>query len=118
MLVKPLILFENLTTFRSNHPHLLGLPVVAPNSKPTFYKRVPISSKHSVGNGPPPTLVVYAFIIPMAVSIFEGGTPKPVQTPPAVVVEDVIYGYVPKSISSIVALAPSAIILFFGSLRA
>jgi hypothetical protein len=65
------------------------------------------TSSNSVGNGPPPTRVVYAFTTPMTFRIFLGGIPNPVHTPPMVVDEDVTYGYVPKSISSISALAPS-----------
>ena len=43
---------------RSNQPHRLGLPVVAPNSLPTSAIFFPSSQKSSVGNGPAPTLVV------------------------------------------------------------
>ena len=39
-------------------PVLLDLPVVVPNSPPTFLICSPISSSSSVGNGPLPTLVV------------------------------------------------------------
>jgi hypothetical protein len=46
-------------------------------------------------NGPSPTLVVYAFEIPMILSIYFGPIPNPVDTPPAVVLDDVTYGYVP-----------------------
>ena len=42
---------------RSSHPHLLGLPVVAPNSLPRLAISSPSSSKSSVANGPSPTLV-------------------------------------------------------------
>ena len=48
--------FRNAT--KSNQPHLLGLPVVAPNSFPFFAKFLPLSSNNSVINGPSPTLVV------------------------------------------------------------
>jgi hypothetical protein len=60
-----------------------------------------------VGNGPPPTLVVYALTTPIAFPIIFGGIPRPVQTPPTEVEDDVTKGYVPKSISSISAFAPS-----------
>ena len=60
-----------------------------------------------MGKGPPPTRVVYALMTPMVVPIFFGGIPKPVQTPPMVVDDDVTNGYVPKSMSSISAFAPS-----------
>lgn len=71
---------------------------------------------NSVGNGPSPTRVVYAFMTPILVSILFGGTPKPVQTPATPVLDDVTYGYVPKSISNIVAFAPSASRFTLGSL--
>ena len=47
--------------------------------------------------------------------VIGGVTPEPVQTPAATVFEEVTYGYVPKSMSSIVPWAPSAKIdlLFF-----
>jgi hypothetical protein len=61
----------------------------------------------SVGNGPPPTLVVYAFTTPMAFPIIFGGMPRPVHTPPMEVEDDVTNGYVPKSMSSRSAFAPS-----------
>jgi len=63
-------MFEYFKTGISNHPHLLGLPVVAPNSLPSFYKSYPMVSFNSVGNGPSPTRVVYALTIPITVSIF------------------------------------------------
>ena len=43
---------------KSNQPHLLGLPVVAPNSLPLLASSDPSSSNSSVMNGPSPTLVV------------------------------------------------------------
>ena len=49
---------------RSNQPHLLGLPVVAPNSFPSAAIFSPSESNNSVGNGPAPTLVVYALATP------------------------------------------------------
>lgn len=36
-----------------------------------------------------------------------GGTPRPPDIPPAHVLDDVTYGYVPKSRSKCTALAPS-----------
>ncbi len=41
---------------------------------------------------PSPTRVVYAFITPTTRSIRCGGTPVPVQAPPAVVFDEVTYG--------------------------
>ena len=49
----------------SNHPHLLGRPVVAPNSFPKSCILAPTSSFNSVGKGPFPTLVTYALNNPM-----------------------------------------------------
>ena len=60
----------------------------------------PVSSVSSVGKGPLPTRVEYAFTMPMTRLISVGGTPSPVQHPPTVGWLDVTYGYVPKSTSS------------------
>ena len=43
----------------------------------------------------------------MMPSIFVGGTPVPMEAPPAEALEDVTNGYVPWSISSMVPCAPS-----------
>ena len=48
---------------KSNHPHLLFLPVTVPNSLPIIPNFSPISLSCSVGNGPSPTLVKYALVI-------------------------------------------------------
>src|ERR1039458_3577299 len=90
---------EYLTSGASNQPHLLGLPVVAPNSAPAVRSISPSESGSSVGNGPIPTRVVYAFTIPTIVSILFGGIPVPVHAPPEVGLEEVTYGYVPWSTS-------------------
>src|SRR5919108_5051799 len=94
-------------TTPSNQPHRRGRPVVAPYSLPRA--RIVSASLPviSVGNGPPPTRVEYALATPSTPWIFVGGTPVPVAAPPAVVDDDVMYGYVPWSMSSIVACAPS-----------
>ena len=55
----------------------------------------PSASKSSVGNGPEPTRVVYAFKIPMERVIFVGPIPEPVDAPPAVGFDEVTNGYVP-----------------------
>jgi hypothetical protein len=73
----------------SNQPHRLGRPVVDPYSCPRSRIIWPSSSKSSVGNGPLPTRVAYAFETPMTALIFVGPTPDPVNTPPAVVFEEV-----------------------------
>ena len=44
-------------------------------------------------------IVVYALKTPKTSFILLGAIPKPVHAPAAVVVEDVTYGYVPKSTS-------------------
>jgi hypothetical protein len=49
-----------------------------------------------VGNGPSPTLVVYAFTTPITSPMLHGGSPKPVQTPPTLLLDEVTYGYVPE----------------------
>ena len=78
--------------FKSNHPHLLGRPVVAPNSCPIFASCSALESNNSVAKGPSPTRVVYALVIPKIESIYRGPTPKPEDKPPAVVLEEVTYG--------------------------
>src|SRR5712671_1733973 len=75
----------------SNQPQRRGRPVVAPNSRPMAWSISAIWA-FSVGNGPSPTRVVYAFITPTTRSIRWGGTPEPVHAPPAVVFDDVTYG--------------------------
>ena len=97
--VTPLIWIEYFNATRSNHPHRLSLPVVAPYSCPIFLILSPIESNSSVGKGPEPTLVVYALNIPLILLILLGGTPSPEHAPAEVVFEEVTYGYVPKSIS-------------------
>ncbi len=67
----------------------------------------PSASKSSVGNGPEPTRVVYAFRMPMTRLIFVGPTPAPVQAPPAVGFDEVTKGYVPWSMSRRVPWPPS-----------
>lgn len=57
ILEKSFIILTYLNIGISIHPHLLGRPVVAPNSPPIFYKLAPISFCNSVGNAPSPTLV-------------------------------------------------------------
>ena len=117
--VTPFIWHAYLSATKSNQPHLLDRPVVAPNSFPTTPMVSPSLSKSSVGNGPDPTLVVYALKIPYTFFIELGATPNPVQAPAAVVLEEVTYGYVPKSISKSEPCAPSAKIdlLFFWALN-
>ncbi len=93
---------------KSIQPHLRGRPVVAPNSLPIFLISSPTLSCNSVGKGPLPTLVQYALVTPNTSLISLGETPRPVQTPAEMVLDDVTNGKVPKSISSILPCAPSA----------
>src|SRR5262245_11078615 len=94
------------TTTASNHPHRRSRPVVVPYSTPILRRCAPLSSNSSVGNGPEPTRVVYAFVTPMTREIAVGGMPVPTHAPPAVGLDDVTNGYVPWSRSSMVAWAP------------
>lgn len=48
-----------------------------------------LTSNSSVGNGPSPTLVVYAFTTPITSPMLHGGNPKPVQTPPMLQLDEV-----------------------------
>ena len=84
-----------------------GRPVVVPYSNPFSRRSSARSPKSSVGYGPAPTRVVYALATPMTDSNLLGARPRPEQTPPSEGLELVTNGYVPKSRSSIVALAPS-----------
>src|SRR5918999_4734283 len=105
--VTPLRAAEYLTATRSSHPHLLGLPVVLPYSLPARRMISPVSSRSSVGKGPSPTLVVYALVTPITRSSACGGMPLPTTAPPTDGVEEGANGYVPWSLSSRVACAPS-----------
>lgn len=55
-----------------------------------------LTSNNSVGKGPSPTLVVYAFTTPITLPMLHGGSPKPVHTPPMLQLDEVTYGYVPE----------------------
>ena len=86
---------EYFNATKSSHPHLLGLPVVAPYSLPISAIFFPSWQKSSVGNGPSPTLVVYAYATPSTSEKMLLGNPEPIPTEVANVFEDVTYGYVP-----------------------
>src|SRR5688572_32606768 len=103
---------EYRTTTASYQPHRLGRPVEAPYSWPLSRRRSAIAPDSSVGSGPSPTRVVYALATPSTPPIARGGTPRPVQTPPADAFDEVTNGYVPWSMSSRVACAPSNSTLF------
>src|SRR5258706_203237 len=85
--VRPLTRTAYRTTTASNHPHRRGLPVVAPNSPPNSRIRSATTGSASVGSGPLPTRVVYAFTTPSTASIAVGPMPTPTAAPPAVVWE-------------------------------
>ncbi len=103
----------------SNQPQRRGRPVTAPNSCPTRERCSPVSSNSSVGNGPAPTRVVYAFTMPSTALMSRGPRPVPTAASPAMVFDDVTNGYVPTSTSSSAPCAPSNIRLVprFISLR-
>src|ERR1700716_3251689 len=84
----------------SNQPVRRLRPVVTPTSPPVLRRYSPESSCNSVGNGPEPTRVVYAFRMPSTVVIRPGPMPEPALAPPEVGLEDVTNGYVPWSTSS------------------
>ena len=93
--VNPFTLALYLPATKSNHPHLLFLPVVAPNSFPEDCNKSPSLSNSSVGNGPLPTLVTYALKIPIISFNLLPGIPKPGLIPPDEQFEEVTYGNVP-----------------------
>src|SRR3954463_12372628 len=80
------------TTRASNQPQRRARPVVAPNSLPSLRTSLCSGSSSSVGSGPLPTRVVYAFTTPSTRSIAVGPTPTPTVAPPAVVLLEVTYG--------------------------
>jgi hypothetical protein len=49
---------------QSSQPVRRRRPVTVPNSWPMSTSRSPVSSSNSVGNGPLPTRVVYALVMP------------------------------------------------------
>ena len=57
--------------------------MTVPNSLPAWRMRSPVSLSCSVGNGPPPTRVVYALTIPIQRSMCRVGTPEPAGMPAA-----------------------------------
>ena len=81
-----------LSADKSIHPHLLALPVVAPNSFPILPSLSPTSSNNSDGKGPLPTLVQYALKIPITSPILFGASPSPVHAPAVIVFDDVTKG--------------------------
>src|ERR1700732_4854487 len=104
----PLTRVAYLAITASNQPVRRSRPVVTPYSAPVLRSHSPWASRSSVGNGPEPTRVVYAFSIPITLVIRVGPMLEPTHAPPAVGDEDVTNGYVPWSTSSSVACAPSS----------
>ena len=82
-------------------------PVTVPYSWPISRTRSWSGPSISVGNGPSPTRVTYAFATPMMRSSRPGPTPTPVAAFAATGFDEVTNGYVPWSRSSSVACAPS-----------
>src|SRR5207244_3916471 len=72
------------TATASYQPHRRGRPVDVPYSAPRSRRLVPWPSSSSVGNGPAPTAVVYAFATPMTLSIRTAGRPAPRLAPPGI----------------------------------
>ena len=105
--VNPLRRLAYFNVTRSNHPHLLGRPVVVPYSCPSSRILSPVASRSSVTYGPSPTRLEYALMTPYTFPISEAERPVPVRMPPIVGFDDVTYGYEPKSMSRSVACAPS-----------
>ena len=83
----------------SKAPTLRGLPVAAPYSPPAFLRASASSPDISTVNGPSPTQVEYAFIMPRVPVSASPGTPAPIGANEARVVDEEVYGYIPKSIS-------------------
>src|SRR3989338_548148 len=92
ILLKPFTNTECFTKSASNQPQRRGRPVVAPNSSPSSRTIAIKAGGNSVGKGPSPTRVVYAFTTPITSSIWAGLKPVPVMAPPADAFEDVTYG--------------------------
>ena len=76
-------------------PARRGRPVTEPNSAPTSRRWSPSALPSSVGNGPAPTRVVQALVMPITVLIRFGPMPAPTEAPPATAELDVTNGYVP-----------------------
>src|ERR1700757_1213470 len=90
--VTPLIRVAYRAITASNQPQRRARPVVTPYSPPLLRRYSPHSSLSSVGNGPDPTRVVYAFTMPITLLIRVGPTPAPTHAPPAVGFDEVTDG--------------------------
>src|SRR5580704_12941108 len=90
--LRPLIRAAYRATTASNQPQRLGRPVTAPYSCPSSRICVASGTSNSVGSGPFPTRVVYAFTTPNTASIAVGPIPTPTAAPPDVVLLEVTNG--------------------------
>src|SRR6202030_2566761 len=88
----PLMRTPYRTATASYQPQRRGRPVTAPYSFPMSRSRLPMSPASSVGSGPSPTRVVYAFATPITAPMARGPMPRPVQTPPIDAFDEVTYG--------------------------
>jgi hypothetical protein len=77
---------------QSSQPARRRRPVTVPYSRPMSIRVSPSASSSSVGNGPAPTRVVYALVMPTIRSMSRGPSPDPAHAPPAVGFDDVTYG--------------------------
>ena len=77
---------------RSSHPQRRSRPVTVPNSAPSSRTRCCASPSISLGNGPSPTRVTYAFETPRTSSIRCGPMPKLTAAPAAIGLDDVTNG--------------------------
>ena len=93
--VKPDTSLACLATTKSNHPTRLLRLVTVPYSCPLYLLYLLVSSINSVGKGPSPTLVVYAFNIPNTLSTYRGAIPQFSGTEQAFGEDEVTYGYDP-----------------------
>ena len=91
---------------RSSQPQRRSRPVTVPNSPPISRTRSCAGPSISLGNGPSPTRVTYAFETPTTSSIRCGPMPKLTAAPAAIGLDDVTNGYVPWSRSRSVPARP------------
>src|SRR5579863_9199100 len=80
------------TRTASNQPQRRRRPVLVPYSLPRSPSNCPVASASSVGNGPAPTRVLYAFAMPSTNPTAAGPTPAPAAAVAATVLLDVTYG--------------------------
>ena len=66
--------------------------MLTPTSPPVVCRNSPHLSNSSVGNGPAPTRVVYALMMPSVDVIFVGPMPAPTHAPPDVGFDEVTNG--------------------------